>query len=145
MAVDYDVASGYAQCDAQDFTDWCTQLEAARERWMSVVMADHVPAWVIRKAHDKNPKVQKDAQTYLRQNGFRFVEDREAMTAAIMKGERLLSVFRVALQPPDRTKCRFCGEPLPPGFQGDVHKTCTLQEHLEALVSRQNTVRVAKT
>lgn len=144
MSVSYDVNSGFAFCDAPDFSDWCRELELARERWLAVVFEDHLPAWVCRKAYSKKPHEKAEAQSYLRQKGYKVVEDKENLTMAVMQGERLLSVFRVALQPPERTKCRFCGELLPPGFKGEVHKMCTIKEHLEALVSKANTVSVIK-
>lgn len=130
--------TGHAFSDCENFDDWAQEIALGREAWLTAwakrIIPDHI--WT---------KVKKEATRYIitrwmKDNGYRLVENKATMHWAIMHDDDVVSQYKVALQTPPPNCCRFCGEPLTMGSKTDVHGICTLKEHLEAAIAHRKTV-----
>ena len=141
--VTYDRETGLAYSDATNFADWHDELSAARLHWFEFVLADKAPAWVLRKARSGNNWKVKEATLWLKQNGWVWAGDPERGHWIIQHKGILVSEFKICFQPPDKAKCRICGEGLPPGYKQDSHEKCNVVEYLKNKIWKQSTIQGA--
>lgn len=133
MSVSYNPITGIAYSDAQDFETWKYEIGLQREAWADVILKRVLPHSVYVAANKKkSKKSQAFAETYLKQNGYRMVDIPENLTNAIVHNGKIISVYKVSLQPPDRHKCRICGGPTEPSQREDLCGNCDLENRLAA-------------
>ena len=136
----YSQETGHAYSDCENFDDWIQELALAREVWLTAWAKKIIPDHVFNKV--KQTATRYQLTRWLRDNGYRLVENPRTLHCAILGRDEIVSQFKVCLQAPTPGMCRFCGQPLTLGSVSDVHPICTVREHLEAAVARRKTVAV---
>jgi len=128
----YNPITGAAYSDLEDFSAWCAELELARAAWLDVLVRKHVPRKVYEAGWKFKTKARSRdfAKAYLRQNGYSFAHDPAKLSTVLMRGSVILSMFNVALQPPERGKCRVCGARVEPTRSDDQCGNCDLENRL---------------
>lgn len=122
----YSASTGIAYSDTEDFDQWCADINLGRQAWLDVHFKHMLPATVYAAAH-KNAKGAQFAHTYLAQNGYQVVQDDKHLITTLLHHGKVVSTFKVALQPPDTGHCRLCHQPLEPTCESDLCANCTLE------------------
>lgn len=131
--------TGHATSDANTFDDWAYEIALGREAWLTAWAKKIVPDHVFKKVHQEATTYQ--ITRWMRDNGYRLVENKQTMHWAIMHDDEVVTQFKVCLVAPKPNCCRYCGQPLTLGAEKEVHGLCQAMEGLEAKWLRNKRVQ----
>lgn len=141
----WDRENGNVYSDASTYEQWKYEIESAKSAWYESTMAEHVPAWVVRKAHSKKQSDLAQVQSFLRTDGFLWHADESSGKYFITHKGRIISRFIIFFQRPSLGRCRICGGPLSPNAMtgADTHPGCDFTTHLQGMVFKEKRSRGA--